>query len=91
MTYRLLKKSICRARLFTSRLLKQFMDWASTSSCNRLFLLGKEVQTCITATMLLHQTGTDKSYYYSTILPLFICYLHLRTAFVDYCPDDRFF
>ena len=31
--YESLKKSICRVRLFSSRFLKQFMDWASTSSC----------------------------------------------------------
>jgi len=37
--WHILKKSICRARLFSSRLLKQFMDWASTSSCDRLFHL----------------------------------------------------
>jgi len=37
--YKSLKKSICRARFFSSRLLKQFMDWASTSSCDRLFHL----------------------------------------------------
>jgi len=35
----LLKKSICCVRLFSSRFLKQFMDWASTSSCDRLFHL----------------------------------------------------
>jgi len=37
--YKLLKKSICRVRLFSSRFLEQFMDWASTSSYNRLFHL----------------------------------------------------
>jgi len=37
--YRSLKKSICRVRLFSSRFLKQFMDWASTSSCDNLFHL----------------------------------------------------
>ena len=104
--YKYLKKSICRVRLLSSRLLKQFMDWASTSSCARFcinfdFILyynlllcfiplemhvrliraikfylltyllissieidnpsGKEVQTWITATMLLRQfpSGLD--------------------------------
>ena len=37
--YESLKKSICRVRLFSSRFLKQFMDWASTSSCDSLFHL----------------------------------------------------
>jgi len=37
--YKPLKKSICHVRLFSSRFLKQFMDWASTSSCDRLFHL----------------------------------------------------
>ena len=39
--YESLKKSICRVglRLFSSRFLKQFMDWASTSSCDNLFHL----------------------------------------------------
>ena len=37
--YESLKKSICRVRLFLSRFSKQFMDWASTSSCDNLFHL----------------------------------------------------
>ena len=37
--YKSLKKSICRVRLFSSRLLKQLIDWASTSFCDRLFHL----------------------------------------------------
>jgi len=37
--YESLKKFICRVRLFSSRFLKQFMDWASTSSCDNLFHL----------------------------------------------------
>jgi len=57
--YESLKKSICRVRLFSSRFLKQFMDWASTSSWQFIPSidepLGKEVQTWIAVTMLLHQ------------------------------------
>jgi len=37
--YESLKKFICRVRLFSSRFLKQFMEWASTSSCDNLFHL----------------------------------------------------
>jgi len=37
--YKSLKKSICRVRLFSSRFLKQFMDCASASFCDRLFHL----------------------------------------------------
>ena len=57
--YKYLKKSICRVRLLSSRLLKQFMDWASTSSCARF---------CINFDFILCNSDSDFILYYNLLL-----------------------